>query len=102
MNWDDWGGDVLSEQAQNARRAQARPKEVPIKKGLVVEVVDGFVGEIVGFEQGNIVLEDRKRKRRLFPLGGGYLIDGVPVVLVKPAPKQAAAARTASGSRAAK
>jgi hypothetical protein len=45
-------------------------------------------------------LEDRRRKRRTFPLGPGFLLEGKPVILVAPA-RQAAPAkptRTASGS----
>ncbi|MFT4283752.1 MAG: DUF3097 family protein, partial [Protaetiibacter sp.] len=69
-------------------------------KGLVVELPDGFVGAVVGVEKGNVGLEDRGGRVRWFPLGGGFLLDGEPVVLV--APKAAAPARayTASGSRA--
>ena len=47
-----------------------------------------------------MTLEDRRGKRRTFPLGPGFLLEGVPVILVPPA--RAAApprhTRTASGS----
>jgi hypothetical protein len=76
---------------------------------LVVELAGsdagtGFVGAVVGIEKGNVALEDRHGKRRWFPLGGGFLVDGELVVLAAPAqapPAQAAPtrpARTASGS----
>ncbi|WP_051209427.1 DUF3097 family protein [Propionicicella superfundia] len=76
---------------------------VPARPGMVVEVpaVD-FVGAVVRLEMGIVVLEDRNGRRRSFPLGGGFLLEGRPVVLEAPA--RAAAPRathTASGSRAA-
>ncbi|RYY41091.1 MAG: DUF3097 family protein, partial [Actinomycetales bacterium] len=72
--------------------------------GIVVEeVTSGWVGEVVRVERdlGMVMLEDRHLRRKSFPLGPGFLLEGRPVVLVAPvaaAPK--AAARTASGSRA--
>ncbi|TFC07342.1 DUF3097 domain-containing protein [Cryobacterium mannosilyticum] len=70
--------------------------------GLVVEeVATGFCGAVVRIEKSVVTLEDRHGKLRLFPLGGGFLIDGRPVVLAAPA--RAASrkpARTASGSLA--
>ncbi len=49
-----------------------------------------------------VILEDRMRRRRPFPLGGGYLVEGKPVELVRPRPVQKGAptapGRTASGS----
>ncbi|MBA3232445.1 MAG: DUF3097 domain-containing protein, partial [Propionibacteriales bacterium] len=46
-----------------------------------------------------VELEDRHGKRRTFPLGPGFLLDGAPVILQAP-PRRAptARARTASGS----
>ena len=52
-------------------------------------------------ESGTVELEDRVGKRRVFPLGGGFLIDGGAVQLVAPKAAAAAPARTASGSFAA-
>ncbi|MCR8670634.1 DUF3097 domain-containing protein [Agrococcus sp. HG114] len=99
MDWDSWGGDVLSPEGKAARRP-APPRRVPAERDLVVERVDGYVGAVVGIEAGHVQLEDRRGKVRLFPLGRGFLVDGVEVELVAPAAKQAAATRTASGSRA--
>lgn len=75
--------------------------DVGAERDLVVEVAsDGYCGAVVGTEQGNVVLEDRFGKRRLFPLGHGFLIDGEAVRLVRPKPTAAPAGRlrTASGS----
>lgn len=67
---------------------------------MVVEDAEtGYVGAVVRVEYGRIDLEDRYGKTRGFPLGPGYLLDGLPVILT--APRCAAAAgprRTASGS----
>lgn len=68
--------------------------------GMVVEDAQtGYVGAVVRIEYGRIELEDRRGRRKPFPVGPGYLIDGKPVILA--APQRAAAAsstRTASGS----
>ena len=47
-----------------------------------------------------VTLEDRRGRRRTFPLGAGFLLEGVPVVLVPPARAAAppSPTRTASGS----
>jgi len=80
-----------------------RAPTVDAERDLVVELPeDGFVGAVVGTEKNLVTLEDRHGKRRVFPLGAGFLVDGAPVVLRAP---QVAApmrpARTASGSRVA-
>ncbi|MBS2961959.1 DUF3097 domain-containing protein [Actinocrinis puniceicyclus] len=73
---------------------------------VVEEVTTGFCGAVVRVEKTpggfTVTLEDRFRKHRVFPLGPGFLVDGEPVVLVRPRPKagQAGQERTASGSRA--
>ena len=73
---------------------------------VIEEVTTGFCGAVVRVEKTplgfTVTLEDRFRKLRVFPLGPGFLIDGQPVVLVRPKPKsaQTGPARTASGSRA--
>ncbi len=76
--------------------------EAPANLGLVVEEVQtDFCGEIVKVERdlGTVILEDRRNRRRTFPLGPGFLLDGVPVILVAPTRKgQVAPTRTASGS----
>ena len=85
----------------------ARPAlpEVSAERDLVVEDAEtGFCGAVVAVEKqpggAVVVLEDRGRRRRSFPLGPGFLLDGAPVRLVRPLPGAApsAPARTASGS----
>lgn len=99
IDWDDWGGDVLSPEARAARAPKA-PERVPATRDLVVERHDGFVGAVVRVEAGLVGLEDRRGAVRMFPLGRGFLVDGVEVELVAPTAAQAAPSRTASGSRA--
>jgi hypothetical protein len=86
------------------RAGDPRRRTVPsveAEPGLVVEDPDsGFCGAVVGFEAGAVVLEDRFGKRRHFPLvPAGFLLDGAPVTLTRPAAQVPTARRlTASGS----
>ncbi len=82
------------------RTAKPRSTEQPVELGMVVEDAQtGYVGAVVRIEYGRMELEDRHGRRKPFPIGPGYLIDGRPVILT--APRRAAPtaqARTASGS----
>lgn len=93
--------DVLAAGWQQAGRKQSR--DVVLEKDLVVEEpTSGFCGAVVGWENGIVVLEDRHAKRRSFPVGPGFLIEGEPVSLKIPprAGSSASASKyTASGSR---
>jgi hypothetical protein len=95
---DRYGSDVLARDPHNSRRS--RSTDMPIKLGMVVEDAQtGYVGAVMSVEYGRMQLEDRQGRRRSFPVGPGYLVDGKPVILTaprQPAPK--AAVRTASGS----
>ncbi len=100
MSFDRYGADVL----QSDWRAPKRGRSTPIVAdlGLVVEeVTTGWCGEIVRVDRDldTVELEDRRSKRRTFPLGPGFLLEGRPVILSAPprsAPKRPT--RTASGS----
>jgi hypothetical protein len=97
---DRYGTDAL---AGNWRsRGIVQPTTIAAEKDLVVELADtGFTGAVVGIENRLVQLEDRFGKVRAFPLGGGFLIEGKPVVLVAPAAsKPKGRVRTASGSLA--
>jgi hypothetical protein len=109
VNPDRYGPDVLARDPHPPRRPTSRPE--PAVPGLVVEEVEtGWCGAVVGVETAGgmrvVVLEDRRGRRRSFPLGPGFWVDGQPVALVPPpavGPVRqglAAAGRTASGSRA--
>lgn len=93
---DRYGTDVLA----NNPHKKPRSTERPVELGMVVEDAQtGYVGAVVRVEYGRMELEDRHGRRKPFPVGPGFLIDGRPVILTAPrktAPK--APARTASGS----
>lgn len=98
---DRYGSDILSTDWR--KPARGRAVESPAEIGLVVEeVVEDFCGEIVAIDRDldTITLEDRRHKRRTFPLGPGFLLEGRPVILTRPVRSGASAAptRTASGS----
>jgi len=97
----DYGGDVLGGDWRRPRRGQI--PEVEAEPGLVAEdPSSGFCGAVVTCDKEGVTLEDRQGRRRLFPLTkAGFLIDGKPVTLVRPAAASAVPAmprRTASGS----
>jgi hypothetical protein len=93
-----YGADVL---AGDWRRKRVVP-EVPAEPDLVVEEAGtGFCGAVVRCEKDAVTLEDRRGKRRMFPLApAGFRLDGRPVTLVRPRAEPAARrpGRTASGS----
>lgn len=106
---DRYGSDVLAPGWQKA--AKPSSTETPLEVGLVVEdVKSGFCGAVTRWENGLVVLEDRRGKTRSFPVGPGFWIDGKPVSLVTPqrvrtgqhamgtAAGQKHSGRTASGS----
>ena len=93
-----YSSDVLAAGWQKAHLKKTR--DVPVELDLVVEI-DDFCGAIVGWENGLVVLEDRKSKRRSFPFGPGFLLEGQPVALRPPLRTSKPSVRyTASGSRA--
>lgn len=97
---DRYGSDVLNTDWKMPPRGRA--VEIQADLGLVVEEVStDWCGEIVKVERdlGTVTLEDRRNVRRTFPLGPGFLLEGVPVILQAPTkagPTQPT--RTASGS----
>ncbi len=98
---DRYGMDVLA--AGWKARHRRELARVPAARDTVVEVAeDGYCGAVTRVEAGLVELEDRHGRRRMFPLGPGFLVDGEAVVLVPPAAAAPATpARTASGSLAA-
>ena len=94
---DRYGADVLAKGWRDAGRKVAA--QVEASRDLVVEVAaDGYVGAVVGIASSTVELEDRHGRRRLFPLGSGFLVDGEPVVLIVPKAASTGTRRTASGS----
>ncbi len=77
--------------------------EVPAQLGMILEeVTTDWCGEIVAVDRDidTLTLEDRRGKRRTFPLGPGFLVEGKPAILTRPVrvPAPPKPARTASGS----
>ncbi|GAB3764129.1 hypothetical protein FB382_001018 [Nocardioides ginsengisegetis] len=98
---DRYGSDVLQTDWRAPKRGRA--VEAPAELGAVVEeVTTDWCGEIVAVDRDldTVTLEDRRARRRTFPLGPGFLLDGKPVILVAPVHVSAHAkpTRTASGS----
>jgi hypothetical protein len=95
---DPYGADVLG--ADWRSRGRVVVPSVPAERELVVELPDsGFVGAVVRVERGTVHLEDRTGRIRVFPLGPGFLIEGLAVVLTAPGtPAKLQRTRTASGS----
>jgi hypothetical protein len=100
---DRYRGDVLAAGWQ--QRTRKVVPEIALQRGLVLEdATTGFCGAVSRWENGLVVLEGRGNKRRSFPIGHGFLLEGKPVLVRVPprAPADAAAVgrpgRTASGS----
>ena len=99
---DRYATDVLAD-GWRSHGHRALPR-IEATGDLVVEIAaDGFCGAVLGVASGLVELEDRHGRRRLFPLGPGFLVDGADVVLTAPAAAAPSRApqRTASGSFAA-
>ncbi|PZF80404.1 DUF3097 domain-containing protein [Jiangella anatolica] len=93
---DRYGRDVLTNSPHPKRPVSTKEAAEP---GLVVEDVQtGFVGAVVEVDKHGVILEDRHGKRRAFPLGPGFWIDGKPVELVRPTAPAAAPGRMVSAS----
>ena len=94
---DPYGRDVLSRPAP-----RKIVPEVPATPDVVAEDPDsGFCGAVVACTSTTVTLEDRRGRRRMFPLEPArFLIEGQPVTLTRPVAAPAAPARSASGSRA--
>lgn len=107
---DRYGTDIFASDPHRVGDFAHRPhsKQVPAERGLVVEdPSSGFVGAVIRVEKSGgvhlVELEDRRGKRRSYPLGGGFWVDGKPVELTVPVRKRAPEQKfTASGSRAVK
>jgi hypothetical protein len=97
---DRYGSDVLARDPHGSRKI--RSTEMAAEHGLVVEDAQtGYVGAVVRIEFGRVELEDRHGRRRPFPMGPGFLVDGKPVILTTPRKAAPGApVRTASGSLA--
>jgi len=101
VSFDRYGSDVLNSDWRAPRNGRA--VEAPAELGAVVEEVEtDWCGEVVVIDRDlrTVTLEDRRGKRRTFPMGPGFLLEGRPVILTPPVTRPAPAAKThtASGS----
>ena len=98
MRSHNYGGDILKKKAIRA------PLSVAAEMDLVLEDVSSeFCGAIVEITKDTVTLEDRRGKKRMFPLKhNGFLLEGAAIMLAKPEVTAAITKkRTASGSVAA-
>jgi hypothetical protein len=105
-NDDRYGSDVLADFNRRAPKV-----ELPVVEALtdlvLEDISSDFCGAVVRVEGRMVELEDRNGRRRMFPLGPGFLFEGTPVAVRAPHTKDALgnglppAGRTASGSIAA-
>jgi hypothetical protein len=80
-----YGPDVLGPGRRPPRR---QLPAVPAERGLVVEdAAAEFCGAVVLCEKDAVTLEDRRGRRRVFPLRPApFFLEGQPVMLVRPRP----------------
>jgi hypothetical protein len=99
---DRYGSDILAGDWRAPKRGRATETTAEIDM-VVEEVTTDFCGAVVRVDRdlGTVDLEDRHGRRRTFPLGPGFLLEGRPVILRPPARRAPSRpTRTASGSRA--
>lgn len=99
MQYQNWGAQDLT------APARTQLPEVPVERGMVLEEVQsGWVGAVTRVEKSGgmhvVALEDRRGKSRSFRLGFGFLLEGQPIRLMPPVPKQTQAGGTAGGRTA--
>ncbi|GAB3623896.1 DUF3097 domain-containing protein [Mariniluteicoccus endophyticus] len=101
---DRYSRDVLRPGWQKAGKPQTT--ELVVEPDMVLEdPASGYVGAVVRWENGLVILEDRKGKQRAFPMGPGFWYEGKPVSIKAPGKKAApprSLTHTASGSRRSK
>ena len=88
---------MLATDWKNAGRAPV-PRVEAVRDLVVEEAASGFCGAVTRLEAQTVELEDYFGKKRVFPLGDGFLIDGEAVTLVVPTRSATGPTRTASGS----
>lgn len=86
-----YGSDVLAADPHRTGPYAVRPQSVHIQlaTGMVLEDrTTGFVGAVVAVEKSGgvhlVVLEDRHGRRRAFPIGAGFWLEGQPVIVDPP------------------
>lgn len=98
-----YSGDVIAAgwQARTAQANITKSEDWILEVGAVIEdAASGYCGAVIRWENGLVVLEDRNRKRRSFPIGPGFLLEGKPVALKLPprGPRRPGSTQTAPGT----
>ena len=94
---DRYGSDVLADFSRRAVKVDL-PVVEAVTDLVLEDVASDFSGSVVRVEGRMVELEDWKGRRRMFPLGPGFLLEGTPVAVRAPRTKQTGLGRTASGS----
>lgn len=93
-----YDGDVLAAGWQKSKLTVSI--ELELEVGQVLEdPTSGWCGAVVRWENGLVVLEDRRGRLRSFPMGPGLWLEGSPVSVKPPKRRAARTTHTASGSR---
>ncbi len=90
---DPYGTDILAKDPHREGPGARRPPsiEIRVEIGMVLEEVGtGWVGAVTRVEKSGgmhvVELEDRRGRTRTFPLGGGFWLEGRPVIALPPLP----------------
>ena len=109
MTSDMYGTNIFEFDPHRDGPGARRPRsvEVPVEYGMVLEdISSGWVGAVTRVEKSGgvhlVELEDRRGRKRSFPLGGGFWLEGKPIIALPPkaAPAQKAPTLTTPGGRA--
>ena len=104
---DPYGADVLARDPHRDPPGAPNPRsrQVHVEIGMVLEDVgSGWVGAVTRVEKSGgvhlVELEDRRGKRRSFPLGGGFWLEGQPIIALAPLPRTSPGPSRADGAAA--
>ena len=104
---DPYGADVLARDPHRDAPGAPNPgsRQVHVEIGMVLEDVgSGWVGAVTRVEKSGgvhlVELEDRRGKRRSFPLGGGFWLEGQPIIALAPLPRTSPGPSRADGAAA--
>ena len=104
---DPYGADVLARDPYRDAPGAPNPRsrQIHVEIGMVLEDVgSGWVGAVTRVEKSGgvhlVELEDRRGKRRSFPLGGGFWLEGQPIIALAPLPRTSPGPSRADGAAA--
>ena len=104
---DPYGRNIFDHDPHRDGPGARRPRSqaVHVEIGMVLEDVgSGWVGAVTRVEKSGgvhlVELEDRRGKRRSFPLGGGFWLEGQPIIALAPLPRTSPGPARADGAAA--